>query len=51
MVHGGYGELAVLIDGREVIRAGAAAFLGVMPSVKTIVEAVRAALASDQKRH
>ena len=28
MVHGRYGELAVLVDGREVIRAGWGAFIG-----------------------
>jgi hypothetical protein len=44
MVHGRYGELAVLVDGREVVRAGWGAFIGIMPSVPSIVGAVRASL-------
>lgn len=41
MVHGRYGELTVLVDGAVAIRAGWGAFIGIMPSVSEIVEAVR----------
>ena len=41
MVHGGYGELTVLVNGAEVVRSGWFAFAGVLPSVRSIVEAVR----------
>jgi len=41
MVHGRYGELKVLVDGRIVIEAGRASFLGILPSVDAIVGAVR----------
>lgn len=41
MVHGNYGEFKVLVDGSVIIDGGAAAFLGVMPSGRKIVEAVR----------
>ena len=41
LVHGRYGELRVLVDGEVVVDAGKAAFLGILPSVKSIVEAVR----------
>ena len=40
MVRGSYGEFKVLVDGNVIIDGGAAAFLGVMPSGKKIVEAV-----------
>jgi len=43
MVHGRYGELTVLVDGAPVVRSGWGAFVGVLPSVSAIVEAVRAA--------
>jgi hypothetical protein len=46
MVHGGYGELSVLVGGREVIRAGWGAILGILPSVAKIVDAVRQGLRS-----
>jgi hypothetical protein len=42
MVRGGYGELKVLVDGETVVDAGALAFLGVLPSGKKVVDAVRA---------
>ena len=42
MVHGGYGEFRVLVDGREVIAAGPLGFLGVLPPVRRVVELVRA---------
>lgn len=46
MVDGRRGELTVLVDGREVIRAGRLAILGIGPSVADIVNAVRSALKS-----
>ena len=42
MVRGHYGEFKVLVDGETVIDGGAAAFLGVLPSGRKVVEAVRA---------
>jgi hypothetical protein len=42
MVRGHYGEFKVLVDGEVVVDGGAAAFLGVLPSGRKIVEAVRA---------
>ena len=44
MVRGNYGEFKVLVDGNTVIDGGAAAFLGVLPSGKKIVAAVRGSL-------
>jgi hypothetical protein len=41
MVHGTYGEFRVIVDGDTVIDGGAAAFLGVLPSGKKIIAAVR----------
>lgn len=41
MVRGHYGEFKVSVDGDVVVDGGAAAFLGVMPSGKKIVAAVR----------
>jgi hypothetical protein len=46
MVNGRYGELSVLVGGREVIRAGWGAYVGVLPSVASIVDAVREGLRS-----
>ena len=48
MVHGRYGEFKVLVDGREVIDGGAMAALGVLPSRRTVLEAVRASLAPEK---
>ena len=45
MVHGRYGEFKVLVDGDIVIDAGSLAFLGVLPSGQTVVDAVRGRLA------
>jgi hypothetical protein len=42
MKHGRYGEFKVLVDGEVVVDGGALAALGVLPSRKTVVEAVRA---------
>jgi len=44
IVGGQYGELSVLVDGEEVINAGALAFLGVLPSLERIRDAVSAKL-------
>jgi hypothetical protein len=41
MVRGAYGEFKVLVDDDPVVDAGAMAFLGVLPSGRTIVDAVR----------
>ena len=45
MKHGRYGEFKVLVDGEVVVDGGALAALGVLPSRKTVVEAVREAVA------
>ena len=42
--NGHYGEFKVFVDGREVVSAGALAFLGVLPSVEDVRDAVAAAL-------
>lgn len=44
MVRGGYGEFKVQVDGDPVVDAGAMAALGVLPSGRKVVEAVRARL-------
>ena len=44
VVEGRYGELSVEVDGEEVINAGALAFLGVLPSLRRIRDAVAAKL-------
>lgn len=44
MVHGKYGEFKVLVDGEAVVDAGALAALGVLPSGRKVLEAVRARL-------
>jgi hypothetical protein len=45
MVRGRYGEFKVLVDGEPVIHAGALAALGVLPSARRVIEAVRDRLA------
>lgn len=45
MVRGGVGEFKVLVDGDTVIEGGVFAALGVLPSGRKIVDAVRARLA------
>ena len=42
--NGHYGEFKVFVDGREVVSADALAFLGVLPSVDDVRDAVAAAL-------
>ena len=44
MVRGNYGEFKVLVDGKPVIDGGALAALGILPSGRKIVEAVRVAM-------
>jgi len=44
MVRGHYGEFKVLVDGEAVIDPGALAILGVLPSGRKVVDAVRARL-------
>ena len=39
-VDGRYGEFRVSIDGEEVLSAGALAFLGVLPTVRAVVQVV-----------
>lgn len=41
MIHGRYGEFKVLVDDHVVVDAGALAALGVLPSGRKVVEAVR----------
>jgi hypothetical protein len=45
MVRARYGEFKVLVDGDTVIDGGALAALGVLPSGRMVLEAVRARLA------
>ena len=46
LVEGRYGQLSVLVDGEEVIDAGALAFLGVLPSRRRVREVVAGRLRS-----
>ena len=48
LVEGHYGELSVEVDGKEVINGGALAFLGVLPSLRRIRDAVAAKVAPRQ---
>ena len=48
MIRGHYGEFKVLVDGNTIIDGGSAAFLGVMPSGRKIVAAVRSCLQTSQ---
>ena len=43
---GNYGEFKVLVDGQLLIDGGALAFLGVLPSSKDVLEAVRSRLSA-----
>ena len=45
MVKGRYGEFKVLVDGETVVDAGALAALGVLPTGRKVIEAVKAKLA------
>lgn len=42
---GHYGEFTILVEGREVLSAGAIAILGVLPSIRAVKEAVEQARA------
>jgi hypothetical protein len=44
MARGRYGEFKVLVDGETVIDGGALAILGVLPTGRKIVDAVRTRL-------
>jgi len=44
MLRGHYGEFKVLVDGDTVIDGGALAALGVLPSGRKVLDAVRARL-------
>lgn len=44
MIHGRYAEYKVLVDGKTVIDGGALTALGVVPSGRKVVDAVRARL-------
>ena len=44
MIKGRYGEFRVLVDGQTVVDAGALAALGVLPSARRVVDAVKAKL-------
>lgn len=46
MIRGRYGEFKVEVDGQTVIDPGALAVLGVLPSGRNVVDAVRARLAA-----
>lgn len=46
LVHGRYGEFKVLVDGQALVDGGALGFLGVLPSGREVVEAVRGRLAT-----
>jgi hypothetical protein len=41
MLHGRYGEFKVLVDGESVVDAGPLAALGMLPSGRKVVAAVR----------
>lgn len=45
-VHGRYGEYKVFVDGNVVVDGGKIAALGVLPSLRKVVESVRNALAA-----
>jgi hypothetical protein len=44
MIKGMYGEFRVLVDDKTVVDAGALAALGVLPSSRKVIDAVRASL-------
>ena len=44
MARGRYGEFKVLVNGETVVDGGALAALGVLPSGRTVLDAVRARL-------
>jgi hypothetical protein len=46
MVHGKYGEFKVLVDNEIVVDGGALTFLGVLPSGRVVLEAVKGKLSA-----
>ena len=46
MVRGRYGEFKVLVDGETVIDGGALAVLGLLPSGRKVIDAVRERLSA-----
>ena len=46
MVRGRYGEFTVMVDGETVVDGGALAALGVLPSGRKVVDAVRRKLSA-----
>lgn len=48
LAEGHSGELSVQVDGEEVINGGALAFLGVLPSLRRIRDAVAAKISPQQ---
>ena len=44
-IHGRYGEYKVLVDGQVLVDGGPLVILGVMPSARKIVDAVRVRVA------
>jgi hypothetical protein len=49
VVEGHYGELTVLVDGEPVLSAGPLGFVGVLPSLSRIRDAVQRKLADAQR--
>ena len=49
MVRGRYGEFKVLVDGKTVIDGGRWAVLGMLPTGRTVLEAVRAGLSGNSR--
>jgi hypothetical protein len=48
MVRGPYGQFKVLVDGETTVDGGALAALGVLPSGRKVVEAVRTRLSAER---
>jgi hypothetical protein len=44
MIHGRYAEYKILVDGKTVIDGGALTALGVVPSDRDVISAVRQAM-------
>jgi hypothetical protein len=49
LVHGPYGNFKVVVDGETIVDAGAWAALGILPSSRKVLEAVRAKLSVANK--
>jgi hypothetical protein len=49
MVHAGYGQFRVLVDGQPAIESGALGFLGVVPPINAVLDAVRERLGPARK--